>query len=125
MNILIDTHILLWIVKLDKRLKQKHIKLLSSTENNFYFSVASLAEIMIKVKTGKLIFDDDIAVVADKVGFKILDLKPADVLALKTMSRHHNDPFDRMLISQSINRGLPILTYDEKFKLYDCKLIEV
>ncbi|KAA0443621.1 MAG: type II toxin-antitoxin system VapC family toxin, partial [Candidatus Thioglobus sp.] len=77
------------------------------------------------VKTGKLIFDDDIAVVADKVGFKILDLKPADVLALKTMSRHHNDPFDRMLISQSINHGLPILTYDEKFKLYDCKLIEV
>ncbi len=123
MNILIDTHILLWVVKSDKRLKQKHIELLSSVQHNFYFSVASVAEIMIKVKTGKLKFDNDIEVVAEKIGFKLLDLKAADVLALKTMHRHHNDPFDRMLISQSINRGFPILTYDKKFSLYDCELI--
>ncbi|SFV87179.1 hypothetical protein MNB_SUP05-SYMBIONT-4-381 [hydrothermal vent metagenome] len=123
MNILIDTHIFLWATSLDPRLKQKHIDLLKSGEHNFYMSAVSVAEIMIKINIGKFAFDRDIEAVIKQMRVKILELEMTDVLALQTMRRHHNDPFDRMLISQSINREFPILTYDKKFPVYDCKLI--
>lgn len=124
MNILIDTHIFIWLTNGDNKLKQKHRELLATRENTVFFSSFSAAEIMIKSNLGKLNFTNDIKWAAQQMEIELLNLEVSDISSLRTMPHHHNDPFDRMLISQSINRGFGILTYDKKFSLYDCELIK-
>ena len=82
-----------------------------------------MAEIMIKASIGKLICDFDVVAIAEKSGFELLDYSASDALPLKRLSFHHRDPFDRMLISQSLSRGYRIMTEDAKFLSYECKLV--
>ncbi len=58
-----------------------------------------------------------------KSGFEMLDFRGSDGLLLKDMPFHHKDPFDRMLIAQSIANKYHIMTDDSKFNLYECKII--
>jgi len=55
--------------------------------------------------------------------FDLLDFSAADALLLKNMPFHHRDPFDRMLIAQSMRNRICLMTNDSKFQLYDCRLI--
>ncbi len=59
----------------------------------------------------------------EKSGFESLDFTPEDAVLLKEMPFHHKDPFDRMLIAQSIANKFHIMSDDRMFKLYDCKLL--
>lgn len=58
-----------------------------------------------------------------RCGFDLLDFTAHDALRLRDMPFHHRDPFDRMLIAQSLTTGIPILTDDPKFKQYGCKML--
>lgn len=58
-----------------------------------------------------------------KCGFESLDFGSEDALRLRDLPFHHRDPFDRMLISQSMANQYPILTDDRKFQAYDCRLV--
>ena len=122
MNILIDTHIFLWLLKEPEKISQEHTAILKSP-HTVYLSAISIAELMIKSSVGKLTVDFDPVDLAEKSGLKILDFNGEDANTLKLLPLHHKDPFDRMLISQSINRDLSIMTNDSKFKLYDCSLV--
>lgn len=82
-----------------------------------------MAEIMIKASLGKLHVDFDPVEEAEKCGFELLDFSGRDALRLGGLPFHHRDPFDRMLISQSLATGIPIMTEDSKFRLYDCRTI--
>ncbi|HHD73031.1 MAG TPA: PIN domain-containing protein, partial [Epsilonproteobacteria bacterium] len=81
------------------------------------------AELMIKSSIGKLQIDFDPLVVAKESGFELLEFSAEDALALKEMPFHHRDPFDRMLISQAINRKFSLMSDDGKFKKYGCQLL--
>ncbi|MCF6299592.1 MAG: type II toxin-antitoxin system VapC family toxin, partial [Proteobacteria bacterium] len=81
-----------------------------------------ITELMIKASIGKLTIDFDSIAIAKESGFELLNFSAEDAIALKTMPFHHKDPFDRMLISQAINRKYKIMTVDSKFSAYDCKL---
>ncbi len=78
---------------------------------------------MIKASIGKLQIDFDPIDIAKQSGFDLLDFSGQDALQLKNLPFHHRDPFDRMLISQSISTHYPIMTDDRKIKLYDCQVI--
>jgi PIN domain nuclease of toxin-antitoxin system len=78
---------------------------------------------MMKASLDKLTINFNPVEMAEKSGFELLDFTAWDALPLQEMAFHHKDPFDRMLIAQSISRKYPIMTHDSKFKLYDCRLI--
>lgn len=123
MRIIIDTHIFLWVLSDPKHIdKAKRVEL-EMLSNIVYVSSVSIAEIMIKASIGKLNVDFNPVEKAIESGFEMLDFNGEDALLLKDMPFHHKDPFDRMLIAQSMANGYSIVTDDEKFKLYDCKLI--
>lgn len=123
MKVIIDTHIFLWAVSDPEKLSAKQIEILERPSNIIYVSSVSITEIMIKVSIGKLEIDFEPIAIAKESGFELLDFSSQDALALKEMPFHHRDPFDRMLISQSMNRDFALMSEDGKFEVYGCKLI--
>ena len=124
MNILIDTHIFLYLANDDlKKLKLEHLKILEDISNDIFISSLSIAEISIKASIGKLKFDGDILWAIEDMGIKLLDYDAKSAIVLKSLPLFHKDPFDRMIISQALTNNYKILTYDEKFRLYDCSLV--
>ena len=123
MNILIDTHIFLWLASDTKKVSSKHFKYIENTKNNIYISSLSIAEIMIKKSIGSLDFEADILAILDDMGIKILDFDANSALLLGVLPFHHRDPFDRMIISQAITHNYKIISVDPKFKNYDCNLL--
>ncbi len=122
MKIIIDTHIFLWAIANNSKLNKKQTQALQTLSNTIYVSSISITELMIKSSIGKLAINFDPIEIAKKSGFELLNYSAQDALALKILPFHHKDPFDRMLISQAINRKIKIMTSDNKFTLYDCKL---
>ena len=124
MNILLDTHILLWAISEPKKIPPSFRALLESLANDCFVSAVSITEIMIKASIGKLDCTFDPVEEAEAAGFTIIDYAGSDALPLKELPFHHRDPFDRMLISQSITRNLPLMTCDKAFTAYDCDMVE-
>jgi PIN domain nuclease of toxin-antitoxin system len=123
LNIIIDTHIYLWALSCPERLSKSFRYELESSTNVIWLSSVSITEMMIKSSIGKLTLDFDPILLAQQSGFSMLDYSAQDAVPLKTLAFHHKDPFDRMLISQSMSRNYKIMTADSKFALYDCKLV--
>ena len=125
MNIIIDTHIFLWLANGDlKKLKSNYLEAIEDLNNNIYFSSISVAEIMIKMSIGNLVFDGNILDILDEMGIDILDFDAKSALYLGSLPFHHRDPFDRMIISQSLSNNYTIITVDSKFIKYDCKMLK-
>ena len=122
MNILIDTHIFIWLLKTPEKISPEHTAILKSP-HTFFLSSISIAEMMIKSSIGKLQVDYDPVELAEKSGLKLLDFNALDAALLKTLPMHHKDPFDRMLICQCISRDYTMMTMDSKFEPYDCSLV--
>ena len=78
---------------------------------------------MIKSSIGKLEIDFDIMKMIDSMDIKLLNFTGNDALYLGTLPFHHKDPFDRMIISQAIVNDFFIISVDDKFKNYECKLL--
>ncbi len=123
MNIIIDTHIFLWaLAHPDKISKAKRTEL-EDLSNTIYVSSISIAEIAIKASIGKLRIEFDPVAMARESGFLLLDFDSQSAFLLKDLPFHHRDPFDRMLIAQSMTTRFPIMTEDPKITLYDCQVI--
>ena len=123
MNIIIDTHIYLWALSDPYRISDAKRSALEDLSNTIYVSAVSIAEIMIKASVEKLQIDFNPVVMAKKSGFALLDFNAEAALLLKDMPFHHKDPFDRMLIAQSIADNYPIMTDDPKIALYNCRVL--
>lgn len=61
--------------------------------------------------------------IVENMGVEILDFTGFDALQLETLPLHHKDPFDRMIISQALSNNYSVISYDNKFGLYECKLV--
>ena len=123
MNIIIDTHIFLWLIYDTKKVDKKYLNYLEDTNNSIYLSSISIAEMMIKKSIGNLDIDFDMFKMIDDMGLKIIDFNGSSALYLATLPFHHRDPFDRMIISQSLYYKYKIITVDNKFIKYDCELL--
>lgn len=125
MNILLDTHILLWWLADDPTLSKKARTIISDEKNLIFVSAISAWEIIIKMALGKLQAPENLAEVIMENNFKELPVTLQHVLVIKQLPLHHHDPFDRMLVAQAKSESLTLLTSDEKNMLYDCPLIKV
>ena len=123
MKILLDTHIFLWALSDPERLTASEHRHLLDERHQLYISSITIAEIQIKVSIGKLHFPSNPVEMITLSGFNPLDFTGDDALALSKLPFHHRDPFDRMLVSQAINRDLPILTRDKRIGQYDCRIV--
>lgn len=121
MNYLIDTHILLWYISGDKRIKEETKKQLEDAHNNVFISNASLWEITIKASIGKLELKGSIRDMNEYLvnkGFKVLEFDFDDLDTLLNMPFFHQDPFDRMIIAQAKTKKIDLITYDENIPRY-------
>jgi len=122
MKVLVDTHIFVWLLRNTQKLSMEQKTVLLSPKNQFFLSSISIAELRIKSSIGKFQLDFNPEKMALESGLELLDFSAGDSSLLESLPFHHKDPFDRMLISQAMNRNLSIMTSDSKFALYDCKL---
>ena len=122
MNLLLDTHTLLWFLNGDARLSAKAKNLIDDAHNSQFVSIVSLWEITIKHSLGRLTLPiplpDLIAFPIAAQQFRLLPIKAAHLLTLDALPHHHNDPFDRLLVAQAIAEKLPIISADPALDAY-------
>ena len=123
MRILVDTHVYLWMLSCPEKLSQTRRYELESPANEVFFSAMSIAELMIKHSIGKIDIQFNPVEMAEEMGLEILSFTGAEAMVLKELPLHHKDPFDRILIAQSIINRLALMSEDSRFLQYDCKLI--
>jgi PIN domain nuclease of toxin-antitoxin system len=98
---------------------------IADTTNDVIVSSASAWEIAIKKALGRLEAPDDLLDVADANGFHGLPITLNHALSAGSLPRHHDDPFDRMLIAQAQSEHLTVVTVDRRFSSYDVDLLPV
>ena len=86
-------------------------------------SIATLWEIAIKRGLGKLRFVEDFQGVMRDETFGLLPISYDHLRASEELSRHHRDPFDRLLIAQALSEGIPIATGDRVFAAYGVQVV--
>ncbi len=123
MNLLLDTHILLWWLDDSPILKESERAAISNPDNIIIVSSAVIWEIRIKQGIGKLELPPEYFEVIKKQGFEFLPITFEHAYAVGDLPKHHRDPFDRMLISQAKHQKLTIITRDNIIKKYDVKVL--
>jgi PIN domain nuclease of toxin-antitoxin system len=119
LRILLDTHSLLWWLAGDPRIEGKAQELIADPANDILVSVASLWEIVVKVRVGKLAADiRDITAALDAQGFEMLEIRAGHLEDLVRLPMHHRDLFDHLLIAQAIAEGLTFLSEDQHVVAY-------
>lgn len=125
MNLLLDTHILLWWWSDDPLLPALAREAIAHPENDVLLSAATVWEIAIKRAIGRLEVPDDLFEATDGEEFGELPITGAHALAAGGLPRHHDDPFDRMLIAQARAESLTLVTVDARFPQYEVQLLEL
>jgi PIN domain nuclease of toxin-antitoxin system len=125
MRVLLDTHIFLWWLRNDAALGAKIRSIIAAPDNEIFLSAASIWEIGIKKALGKLEAPGRLDQIAEARGFIGLSVTLAHANAAGKLERHHNDPFDRMLIAQARMEDLLMASSDSKFALYDIPTLAV
>ena len=127
MRALLDTHAFLWWVADDDRLSDTAKATIGDGENIIVVSASVAWELVIKFGSGRLKLPGRPGLyIPDRIarnGFEVLPIQFAHTLYLETLPRHHGDPFDRILIAQSLVEGIPILTADPIFARYGVEVI--
>jgi PIN domain nuclease of toxin-antitoxin system len=115
MNLLLDTHLLLWVAATPDRLSREATELILDKENRLFFSAASMWEITIKRGLGRADFRVDPALLRRGLvenGYDELPVTSTHAMAVGHLPPIHKDPFDRMLVAQAESEGLLLLTND-------------
>lgn len=125
-RLLLDTNAFLYFINNDSALSEQLKELLES-EIDLLITVVSLWEIAIKFSIGKLSLPDSFEnFIPAQIRQNDIDILPVTLPHLEKVSMlpfHHKDPFDRLIIAQSIVENLPIMSSDSGFNLYEIKLI--
>ena len=126
MNLLLDTHVLLWWFTSDNRVSSAAGDALTEPSNRIYVSAAVAWELAIKTTAGKLSAE---AVLADfhdlllQRGFRRLAISTDHALRAGQLALHHKDPFDRMLVAQAQALNFPIISADSVFDRYSVRRV--
>jgi len=126
MRALLDTHTFLWAIAGDDRLSRRAAEVFAGP-SDLWLSVVSIWEILIKVQIGKMALPVPTGpyIVKKLVENRIetLAVSRDHVLRVETLPMHHNDSFDRILIAQSLEENIPVVTADRVFARYPVELI--
>jgi PIN domain nuclease of toxin-antitoxin system len=124
MRYLLDTHTLLWTIGKSENLSRDANKAIKSQSNDIYVSAVSLWEIAIKCRIGKLdlggLEPEELIGFIEKMEFELISLTPEESISYgKLEEPTHKDPFDRMLIWQSLQRKMTIISKDHEFNKFE------
>jgi PIN domain nuclease of toxin-antitoxin system len=118
MRLLLDTHVFLWSVTSSRQLKAGTRAYLAAAEA-VYVSAASIWEIAIKSKLGKIDGDPEVLAAAiEASGLQQLPVSAAHAAAVAKLPMHHTDPFDRLLLAQAFTEPLRLVTADRALAAY-------
>lgn len=118
MNLLLDTHVLLWWLDDPRRLSPNAIAAISDDGNGVFVSAAVVWEIIIKKALNKLTVPDDIVDVISQNRFNRLAITIEQALAVEKLPMHHRDPFDRILVAQAMVEGMTLVHRDQEIAKY-------
>ena len=128
MNLLLDTHLLLWTVSMSDRLSARARQLIEDRGNDLHFSSASIWEIAIKSRRGR----DDVSIDPHLLrrelvsrGFQELSVTCDHALGVTNLPRLHGDPFDHILLAQALAENLTLLTTDRQLAAYPGPILRV
>jgi len=124
MNLLLDTHVLLWWLDDHPTLSKKAKAAIADGKNLIFISAAVIWEIRIKQALGKLEIPKNFRKVLDAQSFIMLDITVEHAHVVGDLPAHHRDPFDRMLVSQTKVEHLTLVTRDVHLKKYKIPIIE-
>jgi PIN domain nuclease of toxin-antitoxin system len=126
-NVLIDTHALLWIAGDENKVSARARSVFLNPRNGLYFSAANLWEMAIKISIKKLnlgsTLDDFIEDHIVGNGILLLPIKPSHVVRIATMPFIHRDPFDRLMVAQALAENMRILSSDRQLDGYSIQRI--
>ncbi len=128
MNLLLDTHVLLWMASGDPRTPAEAQALLNDPAHALWFSVASIWEVTIKKALDRPDFQTDPAVLRAGLlrhGFAEVAIEGRHCLAVSELPLLHSDPFDRMLLAQAKTEALHLVTADRKLGAYEGPILSV
>ncbi len=123
MRLLLDTHAFMWFVLDDPQLSKTARGLIADPANSVCVSPASFWEIAIKVSLGKLDlhvpYDEFMSRGIEGNQFEILPIETRHTGTLVALPHHHRDPFDRLLVVQSLTEGIPLISGDTALDAYE------
>jgi PIN domain nuclease of toxin-antitoxin system len=127
MRLLLDTHTFLWWNTEDPQLSSRVRELIGDGQNEVFLSAASVWEISVKAAKGKLILPEPPAqYIPNRMGlyqFQPLPVQIVHAARVYDLPRHHDDPFDRLLIAQSQVESIPLVTVDTDIRKYELEVI--
>jgi PIN domain nuclease of toxin-antitoxin system len=128
-RILIDTHYVLWSAIHSARMEPWARKLIADIENEILVSAASVYEISLKVRYGRIPeaveFESDlIDNIENCLGFRLLPLEPESMMRAARFEDSHADPFDRMIAAQAIQNNLPVLSTDSRLDAFGVRRLK-
>jgi PIN domain nuclease of toxin-antitoxin system len=125
-NLLLDTHALIWFVAGDRRLGPAARAAMEQEQARLFISAASVWEMAIKAARGRLVLPCPVArYLTDRIeeGYALLRVDGSHAAAVEHLPFHHHDPFDRLLVAQALSERLPVITRDRVFKKYGVEVI--
>jgi PIN domain nuclease of toxin-antitoxin system len=117
-RLLLDTHVFLWWLADDDRLKKAERESIRNPENDVYLSAASIWEIVIKQGLGRLRVPESASKAALRLGLQPLPITFEHAEATATLPPMHGDPFDRILVAQARTETLTLVSYDTAIRAY-------
>jgi PIN domain nuclease of toxin-antitoxin system len=126
MNILLDTHVFLWLRSSPEKIPEKVLSAYYDLNNEIFLSVASIWEIQIKHQLGKLVLELPLDRLIDEQcvnnGLQIVPIETYHIYALDELPFHHKDPFDRLMLVQAQLEKLKLASADTIFGNYDVNI---
>jgi len=125
LNLLLDTHTLIWFLEGDERLGTVAKNHIENPNNTSFVSIATFWEIAIKISIKRLKLQIPLQRFKSLLwenGIEILPITIEHTIQVSQLPFHHNDPFDRLLVAQSISENMILLSKDEKFKMYNVQI---
>ena len=125
MNLLLDTHVLLWwLDNPTTLLSEQALTAIRNPDNEIIVSVVSAWEIAIKKALGKLESPENLKEVITDSGFELMPIDYEHAWQVKDLPPHHRDPFDRLLVVQAKIEHLTLVTRDPKLQAYNVPILE-
>lgn len=123
MRLLLDSHVLLWLMA--GSLRAEAIDRLVDERNELFVSAVSIWELEVKRLKGKLDAPCDLLDRVERAGFQFTALTPDNALDAARLPLHHRDPFDRLLVAQAQAEAATLVTHDEALAAYDVPIMRV
>lgn len=127
MEILLDTHALIWYSHAPECMSDKALQMIAAPENTIFISQASIWEMQIKASIGKLDLPESVRELVEcqqkENGFQELTIRNKHLWAIGSLPLHHKDPFDWLLIVQAQTEGMALLSRDARFAAYSVQIL--